>query len=175
MGLYIKPEIYKKGRFMFRKILIAAFLFISLTAFSGETMQIDFFQGSLKKACKLAKQINKPLFVFVGSQHCDICRHTKESFSYQYVADYYNEHFVNYIMDPDVLANNIRLGNWGIESIPTLVFMDSHKHIFYKVKGYQDPANMLKAANDALIIYNAQLEKKKKKEVKVEKPAESSK
>ena len=128
-------------------LLIVAML---LPAFREDTPKIDFLDLSFKKAYRLSKAENKPLFIYISTEHCDICLRTNHSFEDKQVAAFYNAHFVSIRLDPDNMANNLRIGNWGLSQTPSFVFLNRKKDVVYKTSGYESPSGLLGIADSAL-------------------------
>ncbi len=152
---------------MFQKFILILLVSFFAFGFAGSADKIDFLDASLKKVVKKAKNDNKLVFIFVGSEHCDLCLRTKETFHNKEVAELYNAKYINTLINPDKVYNNMRLTNWGVSQIPYLIFMDTHKRIIYKVGGQQTYLTMLKhgrAALDSFAVYEQrELDKKYKK------------
>ena len=108
---------------MFHKFLLILLVCFIAFGFTGTPDKIQFMDASLKKVVKKAKNDNKLVFIFVGSEHCDLCLRTKETFQNKEVAELYNAKYVNLKLNPDKVYNNMRLTNWGVSQIPYLIFM----------------------------------------------------
>lgn len=56
-------------------------------------------------------------------------------------------------MDPKIVSNHIRLTNWGVTSVPSLIFLNPDgKKIAYKTSGYKDDKLMLNDAEKAFSL-----------------------
>lgn len=136
---------------MNRYITIISFFFIILSALAWkQASSILFCDESFREAIYKAKENDKLVFIYVGSDNCDICERLNRVFSNQQVADYYNEHFINLKIDPENIRNNMRLTSWGVSKVPTMIFMNKRKKIIYKTDGYKQPHEMLFAADSVL-------------------------
>ncbi|MCX6351225.1 MAG: thioredoxin fold domain-containing protein [Bacteroidetes bacterium] len=144
-----------------RKLII--FVLISTVCFAfklqdDETKKppkyINFYEGSLSSAGKVAKRDKKLIVLFVTSEECEVCRQLKQNFKDEELKEFYKKSFVVCHMDPNKLANNFRLTNWGVSEVPTLLFMDTKTKILLKVSGYKSKDELITAANDAIDIYN---------------------
>jgi hypothetical protein len=66
------------------------------------------------------------------------------------IGEFYNENFVNTEFDADNLLQHYRASNWGVSSVPAMVFLDEHRNVIHKSEGYHDAAAMIKEAKIAL-------------------------
>jgi thioredoxin-related protein len=121
-----------------------------LSGFRQDTPHIDFLDLSFKKAMKLSKQQHRPTFVFVSTDHCDICVKTKVSFLDPQVVEFYNSNFVSIKLDPDNIANNFRISAWDVNQTPGFIFLEDKKMVLFKSIGYQSPASLISLGNEAL-------------------------
>ncbi|MBK23334.1 MAG: hypothetical protein CME70_04950 [Halobacteriovorax sp.] len=60
------------------KILISLVIFLSSLAYAGIPKGVDWHKGSVESAFKLAKEQNKPLFLYWGAIWCPPCNHIKK-------------------------------------------------------------------------------------------------
>ena len=119
------------------KQLIGLFLLLtfSITTSYAANDSITFVTSKFNKVMKQAKDENKLLFVYIGSEHCTVCGRTKEKLNNSGLTAEFNTSFVNYKMDPENLSNNMRLNNWGISKVPTMLFLNKKKDIVFKFEG----------------------------------------
>lgn len=111
---------------------------------------IRFQQGSWTTVQKLSKTKNKPIFVLVSAKYCHISQQMEKVLVSKNVGDLYNDKFINYRMDPSILANNFRLTNWGITNVPYCLFMNTKHQIMHKAGGFIDEKRMQDEATKAL-------------------------
>jgi thioredoxin-related protein len=135
-----------------KKFVFIFFLFFILLSGSAwkQAASILFCTESFRDAVYKAREHDQLIFIYVGSENCDICERLKRVFTNQQVADYYNEHFVSIKIDPENVRNNVRLTNWGVNKVPTMIFMDKRKKIVYKTDGYKQAHEMLFMADSVL-------------------------
>jgi thioredoxin-related protein len=112
---------------------------------------IKFDNRKWSDVTKQAKDDNKPIFAMVCASWCSNCARMKaEVFNDPEVASFFNEHFVNTMIDSEDFKSNMRATNWGVKAVPTMVFLDSHKKVIYKTSGYRTSAKLLEEAQKAL-------------------------
>lgn len=136
---------------MKKSIYIIPLFFILLSGLAWkQATSILFCTESFRDAVYKAREHDQLIFIYVGSENCDICERLKRVFSNEQVSEYYNEHFVNIKIDPENIRNNVRLTNWGVSKVPTMIFMNKRKKIIYKTDGYKHPHEMLFMADSVL-------------------------
>ena len=99
--------------------------------------------SSFKAALKASKEQHKPLFIYIGTDHCDECRKMHPVFLDSEVIAFYSANFVCYKMDPDIFSNNMRLTGWGIYQTPSFIYMNNKKYILYSMSGPQSIKDFL--------------------------------
>lgn len=132
------------------RFCLVLLLLSALFSFKKDTPEVEFLDLGFKQAFKLSKTQDKLLFIYIGTERCDICQRTKPSFHDAQVVEFFNAHFVSIMMDPDNVMNNLRIGNWGISQTPSFVFMNRKKTIVYKTSGFQSPAGLLTMGGNAI-------------------------
>ncbi len=110
----------------------------------------EFSSAGWGPTTKMAKQNNKPIFVFCRTYTCMVSKRMDDVFKDPAVAQFMNENFVCIEQNVDNTMENLRANNWGIQGVPTFVFLDSHKDKVFMSHGYHDPAAFLRDAEKAL-------------------------
>jgi uncharacterized protein YyaL (SSP411 family) len=136
----------KKTIFFILTLGILAFGFTT-----SERSGVRFKSSDWKDVAREAKDKDKPIFVAVCAPWCANCARMKEQvFTDPEVGEFFNEHFVNMVMNSEETQNNIRVTNWGVKAVPTMVFLTPEKRVVYKTQGYKDKKQLLEEAQTAL-------------------------
>jgi thioredoxin-related protein len=118
---------------------------------AGDRSGVRFRTSDWKDVTKEAKDKDKPIFVAVCAPWCANCARMKEQvFPDEEVGEFFNEHFVSMVMNSEDTKNNIRVTNWGVKSVPTMVFLTPEKRVVYTTQGYKDKKQLLQEAQIAL-------------------------
>jgi hypothetical protein len=132
--LFFKFGAYKMIKFLFLPIFLLGFvLFPSHLKSDTPTNGVDILNISYKKGLKLAKKEGKYLMILVASAHCDVCVRSEAVFNDSQIAQLYKDKFVVIKMDPEKITNNVRLNNWGIAKIPSVLIFKKKKMIYHSV------------------------------------------
>jgi len=134
------------------KILTISLLvgLVITSAFENEAGGIRFVQGNWGYASKLAREADKPMFVFVGAPYCQFSQKMEVSFETEDLGLYFNKYFTCKKLDTENPMHNFRASNMGVTSVPTLLFLDKEHHIVHKVTGYRSYDQIIKEAEFAL-------------------------
>lgn len=145
----------KKNAQQFLILLGFAGLFLGITSCkakykamltSGEG--INFKVTSLAQAKQLAKNENKPLFVFAHASWCPTCKHMEyEVLNQKALGDVYNKDVVNVAIDIDSPDGQELKTQFPIRATPTLFFFNPDGSVAKKIEGYT-------AAGDLLLVEN---------------------
>ncbi len=112
---------------------------------------INFVEGTWFDAANTARDVKKPLFILV---YGDNCLNSKKMLSTSLldpdVVKMYNENFVSHKINASDLKNNLRLTNWGVTSVPTLVFLDQKRNVVYMTSGFKDKEKMINIGEIAM-------------------------
>ncbi len=88
--------------------------------------EINFFQGTYDEALQKAKDENKILFVDAYAVWCGPCKYmSKYVFTDLRVAEYFNEHFINYKYDMEKGEGPAFAIEYSVAGYPTLLFLSS--------------------------------------------------
>ncbi len=145
-------------------LLLCVLVLSSYRFDSSNPEGINFFEGKLKEASAEAKKENRPLFVFIGSSECDICRKMKGVFKNPKVVDYYESNFICYkIIDPEknFLTYN-KVTGWGMKTVPTFVYFTPNGKKIFIIDGYKDPGEFINQGINVLDLIKTDEDKKKK-------------
>ena len=119
---------------------------------SDPTRGIKFLPGDdWHYVVKAARDENKPIFAIVCAPWCSKCAQMKQSvFTDPDVGNFFNEHFVNAMMNSEETRTNIRVTGWGVKAVPTMVFLDQNHKVIYEVSGFRDSKRLIEEAQKAL-------------------------
>lgn len=128
--------------------LITAYNFTSssksTTINSDKEEGIHFFNGTWNQALIIAKKENKIIFLDTYAKWCGPCNLLKnKTFKDKYVADYFNEHFINVAVDAEEGEGIKLVEKYGVEAYPTLIFINSDGTLIGKTMGYYKAPNFL--------------------------------
>jgi thioredoxin-related protein len=135
------------------KIIILLFsLSLCLGGFTNQLQAeegIQFFKGNWKEALKEAKNKKKPIFVDAYAVWCGPCKYMDQYiFTDSEVAAYFNETFINYKLDVD---EEVEISEgFGIEAMPTYLFVDAEGKVFYRKTSAMEADVFLKLAKSAM-------------------------
>jgi len=109
---------------------------------------INFKVVSLSDAKRVAKEENKPLFVFAHASWCPTCKRMEhEVLNQKAIGDIYNKEFVNVAIDIDSQDGHQLNSQFPIRATPTLLFFNADGSLARKVEGYT-------VAGDLLLVEN---------------------
>ncbi|MCS6821623.1 MAG: thioredoxin domain-containing protein [Microscillaceae bacterium] len=112
---------------------------------------IQFFKGTWKEALAFAQKEKKVIFVDAYAVWCGPCKFMeKKVFSQKEVADYYNKNFVCYKLDVDV--ETALAQRFGVEAMPTLLFVDTQENILRKKVGMTEAEEFLQLGREVCQI-----------------------
>lgn len=98
---------------------------------------IAFEELTLEQAFAKAKKENKLVFVDTYTTWCQPCvLMTKNIFTLDRVADFYNQHFIN--LKLDLTKEKELTKKYGIEGFPTYLFFNGDGKVVYKAGGYTE-------------------------------------
>lgn len=117
--------------------------------------RLDFKQGTLGDMLDLAKSSNKSVFVHTTSNSCNACDYLATNlYTDTDVAAFYNNNFVNYIMDVDDVqhVNFARMHDLG--SRPMLMYFNTRGEIIRKEDQITDANQLIAAGSNAIYKTN---------------------
>lgn len=119
-----------------KKILFP--LLLLATVFSASA-QIDFEGGYYKDALRKAKNEGKIIFIDAYTSWCGPCKWmSRNVFSNYRVGNYFNDNFINLKVDMESRLGKILARRYGINSYPTLLFIDGDGNRVYSSVGSMD-------------------------------------
>lgn len=94
--------------------------------------EIRFMDGSLSAILTIAKERNKNIFIDTYADWCIPCKRMEEKFKNRDVAQFYNEHFVNFRvnMQNPTRANELRR-KYDVVFLPTMYILDPNGKVKY--------------------------------------------
>ncbi len=98
-----------------------------------------------------ATATDKLVFVDVNAKWCTPCKlMQRDVYTHLETAAYFNEHFINYMVDADTLEGpDLRL-IYDIKTIPTLLWLDNKGRVVHKKEGACYHAELIRNAEIAL-------------------------
>lgn len=109
-------------------------IFFSSVYLQGIAQEMNFLDGGLEKALETAGQENKPVFVDFYATWCGPCKQMARTvFTDPEVKAYYEGHFICVRVDVDKEKEVAR--KYAIQSMPTLLFLNSKKKELKRVVG----------------------------------------
>lgn len=125
-------------------------LFLITTAFS-QNRSINFNHGSFIEVLQLAAKENKYVFVDCYTTWCGPCKYmSKNIFTKDEVADFYNENFICLKMDMENGEGIELKKKWEITGYPTLLFFNSNGEMVHRALGGRECLQFIDLGNDAL-------------------------
>ncbi len=148
-----------------RKNLVVYFAAITLLimlscAFTADR-RLRFRKYSWIDIGRSARSQNKMIFVLVTGKYCPTSKKMNRVVSEPKVCEFYNNNFVSTTFDAQNPTQYYRASNWGVSSIPALVFLTKNREVVYISQGYQDANGMISEAKTALEMNNPAKAKQK--------------
>lgn len=112
---------------------------------------IEFFNGTWDEALAKARKENKMVFLDAYTSWCGPCKKMKRNvFTDTVVAAFFNKNFVNIAADMEKGEGVTIADKYGIDSYPTLIFVNGDGMQLGRESGYQDPEELLELARTML-------------------------
>ncbi len=134
------------SKIFFALLLSTAFLFQSFTS----DKKIKFRENGWSEIGKAAKTEDKMIFVLVTGDYCSASRKMKRVLQDGKVGEFYNKNFVSTNFDAENFIQHYRASNWGVTSVPAMVFLDKNRKVIHKKEGFLNAEGMLKEAQEAM-------------------------
>lgn len=111
-----------------------------LFAAHGLFAQIIFTECTFEEALSKARVEKKNLFIDFYANWCGPCKvMAAQVFTIPPVGEYFNAHFINCKLDVDAAANKEIVKRYKVESLPTLLFIDSKGEVLKTIVGAVTP------------------------------------
>lgn len=129
-------------------VIIAMALVMSANVFS---QGIEFDHGTFNEALVKAKKENKLIFMDCYTTWCGPCKYlSKNIFTQKEVGDFYNKNFVNLKMDCEKGEGPALATKFGVNSYPSLLFIDANGNAIHKLVGGMPAEDLIKGGKAAL-------------------------
>ncbi len=138
------------------KTAVPVILALLLQSFAYEKTEnkvasrVSFNKITFSKAGKNAKAQKKMIFVIIQAEWCGACKKMQKITANDSVGKFYNERFISIKFNADNLWQYYRASNWGITSVPAMIYLDERRNVIHKVEGFRDAAGLIKEANTAI-------------------------
>jgi thiol-disulfide isomerase/thioredoxin len=131
-------------------LLVTLLTIYSSTGF-GQNRSIEFETFSWKEVIEKAQKENKPIFVDAYATWCGPCKWmSKNVFTNDTVADFYNKNFINVKMDMEK-GEAINLAReWKIQAYPTLIYFNSNGELIHQKCGALETGEFIETGENAL-------------------------
>ncbi|MGB1241792.1 MAG: thioredoxin family protein [Chitinophagales bacterium] len=130
--------------------IVLGFIFHTSTLFPY-SKGIDFQDKNWADILKTAQSEGKYIFIDAYADYCLPCKAMeKEIFSQTPIADFYNQHFVNYKMDIEADKNDYLVQIYQIKELPALLFLSPEGVLLQKVIGKQRAEPLLNLGNQTI-------------------------
>lgn len=117
------------------KLIVATLLLSSITVFA-QHRSIIFEQTSFKEIKEKALKENKLIFIDAYTTWCGPCKQmSKNIFTNDSVADYYNKNFVNAKIDMEKGEGSEIAKNFEVQCYPNLLFVDGNGKLIHRLAG----------------------------------------
>jgi len=134
---------------MIKKLFVSAFIFL-FNYSNAQNKQIMFEVGDFASVLKLAAKQNKYIFIDAYTTWCGPCKKmSKEVFTTDTVANYFNRSFVNYKFDMEKGEGIEFAKKYEVNCYPNLLVLDSKGNIIHRGAGYMKPAEFIAFAKAA--------------------------
>ena len=122
-------------------VMVANTMMTSGQAF-GEDDRVT-WTSSLSEASSASRKLNRPILVYVESEHCGWCRKMdRTTWADPSVARLVNERFVTLKLNGD--EDSPRLEKWKISGYPSIVVLSSSGEVVLRHDGYQSSRDLLR-------------------------------
>ena len=118
---------------------------------------IEFHSGSWEEALAQAKKEDKAIFLDISASWCGPCKMLKaNTFINKDVGDYYNENFINVMVDGEKGEGISLARKFRISGYPTMIYLNSAGELIARTSGYREPAVLIEMGKQVLGQQTAQ-------------------
>jgi thioredoxin-related protein len=134
-----------------RKGIFLLFVINCFTVAARAQEGIHFQRSAWADILQQAAQENKLVFIDAYTTWCGPCKQmSKEVFTQNEVAKFYNQKFVNYKIDMEKGEGPTLAKRYKVAQYPTLLFVDAAGNLVHRAAGYHDKAQLIELGNAAL-------------------------
>jgi len=142
-----------KNVFQYLIGILVIFSFVSLSANANPNSRISFEHGNWDEILSHARQSQQPIFVQTYAEYCLPCKVLDRAvLTDPEIISFFNSHFINYRVDMASSNGSMFSVAYGVEALPTLLFLDAQGKIVEQVIGYKTKDELLWAAKLSLGI-----------------------
>ncbi|MCX6272365.1 MAG: DUF255 domain-containing protein [Bacteroidetes bacterium] len=117
----------------------------------SQNHRLDFRSADWQELLKEARQENKMIMVFAITSWCGNSRHmAKEIFTNDTVADFFNTHFINTVVDIEKGEGVGLAKKYSIKSYPSYIFIDKEGFCLHRACGTRNTMEMIQVGKDAM-------------------------
>lgn len=136
---------------MMKRIATFILALLMISATQAQDTHIDFQETSWEEVKALAKEQQKPIFVDVFTDWCRPCKYMdKEVFTVEKVADFHNEHFINFHIDAEKGEGPDFAKEFKVQAFPTLLYFNAEGEVVHILVGGRQPDDFLAVSEAAL-------------------------
>jgi len=117
---------------MRKNLMLFAILFVSTIVSYGQIRFADDYEEALASA----KKYKKKIFIDIYTQWCGPCKEmAKNTFTQEKVGRFFNQNYISLKIDAEAGKGPDIAKKYGVNSYPTLVFLDSNGEFVHKISG----------------------------------------
>lgn len=136
---------------MIKKIFFLAAIAFVVTSF-GQTRTMNFETGNFASVLEKAKKENKHVFIDGYTTWCGPCKMmTKNTFTNDSVADFYNAKFVNFKLDMEKGEGPEFAKKYEVNCYPNLLILNADGKVIHRSAGYLEPKTFLTFGRTAFV------------------------
>lgn len=110
---------------------------------------VQFENISWNKALVKAKQENKMIFLDLYASWCSPCKRIKKySLTDEEVGDFYNDHFINLLIDGESAEGSKLMRQFNLNSFPSLMYLDPNGNEVHRELGFTTARTLLSIAKE---------------------------
>jgi thioredoxin-related protein len=114
---------------------IIVFLFFA-SAIKAQKTKINFIENDYKLTLEKSKMSKKPIFIMVYANWCPHCNKMKSGvLKDATVVDFFNNNFINLMMDSETPSGKDFMKKFNIKSYPTFLYLDENETPLYSIGG----------------------------------------